>query len=339
MKHLMEDVNEFGIPGLEEARVNWKGLAQKLLAAAEMHMAIMAGEAEDEEDPLAATIEEVKAAMEPKEEPEAEGPETEEEAEEEAEEAEEEAEKVEEAKKEKWHIIDWAGNIKFGGKTFDSFEDGDDFLSEKLGHLSDEEFEEERGEFAVVPVKGVRDTNYLDPKDPRAGEKAVESEDLSEMATARSTIKKYEALKDKKMWSKQEILGVAHRMSDLDRGYKKDSMDEEFKYILHELLGMFEEGKTVDISPDQTAQGIAWLKKNVLNAKGELRDTGMVREAGFTQEHAEIIKDFDKFELVGFKHDGQSHIYTPIYRTIAKSGDHFDYSVGGGWGGANIEIH
>ena len=81
MKRLIEEINEFGIPGLEEARVNWKGLCQKLLAAAEMHLMIMAGEAEDEEDPLAATVEEVKAEMEPQEEPEVEGPETEEESE------------------------------------------------------------------------------------------------------------------------------------------------------------------------------------------------------------------------------------------------------------------
>jgi hypothetical protein len=237
----------------------------------------------------------------------------------------------------KWHIIDWAGNVKFDGKEFNSFDDAEEFLCTKLG----DSYETDRQEYEVIPSKGSRETRYLDPKDPRSGKKAVESEGepIDEMATARSTIKKYEALKTKKVWSKQEILGVAHRMSDLDRGWKKDSMDEEFKYILHELISMFEEGKTVDISPEQSQQGIDWLKKNVINAKGELRDTGMVRDAGFTETEANIIKDFKKFELVGFQHDEQSHTYTPVYRTISNSGEHFDYAVGGGWGGASIQLN
>lgn len=157
--------------------------------------------------------------------------------------------------------------------------------------------------------------------------------------TASSTIKKYEALKNKKQWDKQEILGVAHQLSGLDRGWKKDTMDEELKYILHELLASFSEGKTVDISPDQSKQGIDWLRKNIINAKGELRDNGMVRDAGFDESHGDIIKNFKKFELVGFHHDEQHHTYSPIYRTISADGNSFDYSVSGGFGGVTISIH
>ena len=51
------------------------------------------------------------------------------------------------------HIIkDWAGNTCFFGKTFESFHDADSFLSEKFGHLPDEEYEEERGEYYIEEV-------------------------------------------------------------------------------------------------------------------------------------------------------------------------------------------
>lgn len=163
---------------------------------------------------------------------------------------------------------------------------------------------------------------------------------IAEMATARSTIKKYEGLKSKKVWTKQEILGVAHALTALDQGSSRaENMDEEMKYLLHELLGMFSEGTQIDITSDQSQQGIDWLRKNVVNSKGQLRDTGMVREAGFDQESVHIIQNFQRFELVGFHNDERSHSYAPIYRTIASDGKYFDYSVSGGWGGASIILH
>lgn len=169
--------------------------------------------------------------------------------------------------------------------------------------------------------------------------KAVKTKDpLDEMATSRSTLKKYQVLLDKPVWDKQEILGVAHQLSALHRGHKRDSMDEEFKYILHDLLSYFEdEGKRKDISADQTAQGISWLSKTVLNKQGEMRNTAVVKNAGFTQEHADIIKDFKKFELVGFKDIG-NHTYAPQYAVISNAGKEFVYHVSGGWGGSSIEV-
>ena len=60
------------------------------------------------------------------------------------------------AAKEKWIIKDWAGNVKFKGKTFPSFEDGDEFLTlwieKTYPKTKDDEkaFSEERGEYEIV---------------------------------------------------------------------------------------------------------------------------------------------------------------------------------------------
>lgn len=66
-------------------------------------------------------------------------------------------------------IKDWAGNTCFHGKTFKTFDDADSFLSERFEHLSDEDYEEERGEYWIEekPQKE-REKRYLDPQDIRA---------------------------------------------------------------------------------------------------------------------------------------------------------------------------
>jgi hypothetical protein len=48
--------------------------------------------------------------------------------------------------KPKFEIQDWTGNICFNGKTFKSFEDAEEFLSEKLG----ESYETDREEYCVL---------------------------------------------------------------------------------------------------------------------------------------------------------------------------------------------
>jgi hypothetical protein len=168
---------------------------------------------------------------------------------------------------------------------------------------------------------------------------SVDAGSLEEMATSRSTIKKYQALLDKPVWEKQEVLGVAHQLSALHRGgSRRDSMDEELKYILHDLLSYFEDDKkTKDISADQTAQGIKWLANTVLNKQGQMRNTKVVQDAGFEEEEAEVIRDFKKFELVGFKDIGNG-TYAPMYAVISNAGKRFVYFVSGGWGGASIRV-
>lgn len=55
----------------------------------------------------------------------------------------------------KWEIRDWAGNLKFNGKLFDSVQEASDFLIESLDvsdELDDEAFAEELNEFDFWPV-------------------------------------------------------------------------------------------------------------------------------------------------------------------------------------------
>lgn len=47
----------------------------------------------------------------------------------------------------KFHIEDWAGNVKFNGKEFKSFTDGWDFLMSKFDK------DEDLGEFYVLEGK------------------------------------------------------------------------------------------------------------------------------------------------------------------------------------------
>ena len=77
-------------------------------------------------------------------------------------------EKILASKEGKWHIVDWTNALMFDGKKFSSSEEAEDFLSEKLGDA----YETDRGEYDIIPDKGSRDTNYLDPKDPRHGKVA-----------------------------------------------------------------------------------------------------------------------------------------------------------------------
>lgn len=52
----------------------------------------------------------------------------------------------------KYQIIDWAGNICFGGEIFTSFQDADEFLSIKFENLNEADYEEERGEYTISEV-------------------------------------------------------------------------------------------------------------------------------------------------------------------------------------------
>ncbi len=45
-----------------------------------------------------------------------------------------------------FEIRDWAGNLKFGGQLFRTFDDAEAYLSEALG----DRYETDRGEFYVI---------------------------------------------------------------------------------------------------------------------------------------------------------------------------------------------
>ena len=61
----------------------------------------------------------------------------------------------------KWIIIDDYYKICFHGKEFDDFEDAWGFIRETFDHLENEEFDEEMGEYSVVPKAGERFGKYL----------------------------------------------------------------------------------------------------------------------------------------------------------------------------------
>jgi hypothetical protein len=67
----------------------------------------------------------------------------------------------------KYKIIDWAGNVCFHGKTFPDFEDAWGFIRETCPD------EEDWQEYSVIPAENIRESRYLDPKDPRAGMKGL----------------------------------------------------------------------------------------------------------------------------------------------------------------------
>jgi len=46
----------------------------------------------------------------------------------------------------RFRIIDWAGNVCFFGKTFDDFDDAEEFLCEKLG----DDYETDRQEYYIT---------------------------------------------------------------------------------------------------------------------------------------------------------------------------------------------
>jgi hypothetical protein len=63
-------------------------------------------------------------------------------------------------------ILDWAGNVCFNAVEFDTFDDAEAWLSEKLG----DSYETDREEY-YIEAKKTRDSRYLDPNDIRARKK------------------------------------------------------------------------------------------------------------------------------------------------------------------------
>lgn len=70
--------------------------------------------------------------------------------------------------KHKFVIIDWASNVCFQGTEFNSFDEAEEFLSERLGN----NYETDRGEYYIESGLMLRESAYLDPRDVRARPKA-----------------------------------------------------------------------------------------------------------------------------------------------------------------------
>lgn len=69
----------------------------------------------------------------------------------------------------KFIIQDWAGNVCFSAKEFDSFEDAWGFIYEKFDHLDEDAFDEEMGEYSVVEKRTIKAKRYLQANDVRGG--------------------------------------------------------------------------------------------------------------------------------------------------------------------------
>jgi hypothetical protein len=67
-------------------------------------------------------------------------------------------------------IQDWAGNVLTAHGSFKTFEDAWDYI---LGDMTDKLglTEDDYSEYYVVESRKLRDTNFLDPNDPRAGKR------------------------------------------------------------------------------------------------------------------------------------------------------------------------
>jgi hypothetical protein len=84
-------------------------------------------------------------------------------------------------------------------------------------------------------------------------------------------------------------------------------------------------GEGKEITKEQTAKGIAWLKNEMVTPKGKYRKNNPF---GYREE--QIIDNFSKFLLVDFYNAAfyGSSIHAalfPVYRVISQTGASFDY--------------
>lgn len=125
-----------------------------------------------------------------------------------------------------------------------------------------------------------------------------------------------------KVWTKSDIgafgkLLNSYRFSSPER--KKQIMDLWSKLEDHAYTNPY------SITDEQCQFGIDWLKKICFTLKGKNRDTKMVQD--FSRGDYEIVRNFHHFEFVGFHEssNGYNSHYAPIYRTVDKDGNYFDY--------------
>lgn len=73
----------------------------------------------------------------------------------------------------KFIIKDWMNNTCFHGKTFEGFEEAWGFIYEFHKDLSEQEFDEQMGEYYVEEVGTIGETNFLEPKDIRNNKRNI----------------------------------------------------------------------------------------------------------------------------------------------------------------------
>lgn len=78
----------------------------------------------------------------------------------------------------------------------------------------------------------------------------------------------------------------------------------------------------LQITPEQTKKGLAWLMNLYQTPKGAVR-----KRNPFDKRQVRVLKGFRKFEFIGFW-DGGTWVrsyYYPVYRVWPKHGKYFDY--------------
>lgn len=138
-----------------------------------------------------------------------------------------------------------------------------------------------------------------------------------------------------KLWTKGDQLAFA-KMINSRKWSSKERNDAIYDLMveLENKLDDMERG--YNITQEQSQIGIDYLQTTVLKKNGDLRNSKKAHD--FEQYEADIIRNFERFEFMGFYENFQgyhSH-YSPIYRTISKDGKYFDYTVAGQWGNPEV---
>jgi len=158
----------------------------------------------------------------------------------------------------------------------------------------------------------------------------------------RKTLSRYlELIVEKDIWTKTDIQSFKNQVSATRfiSNVEKDLKSE----IVLDLLDKLNErigDRPIYLTQSQNDFGIDWLRKTVLNSKGELRNTELVRDSLLCYYHTEILKDFSHFEFVGYSvvYSNRYDVGSPVYRVVSKSDDSFLYSFSGGYGSGRLDV-
>lgn len=135
-----------------------------------------------------------------------------------------------------------------------------------------------------------------------------------------------------KVWTKGDILAFGKMLNSMKYSDKerKDKIWDLYN-DLESAIGDF----GYEITEEQSNFGIEWLNALCFTKSGKYSRAQKVQD--FNGPDFDIVRNFLKFEFMGFYENvnGYYSHYVPIYRTIDKDGNYFDYTVAH-WGTPEI---
>lgn len=148
---------------------------------------------------------------------------------------------------------------------------------------------------------------------------------------------KYKAILERDILTEREILNLKR----LFNGYSRTSVTPEEKQQLEQIMyDHIDEHDGYNLTPEQTAKGIAWLKNEWKTPRGIER-----KNNPFGYREQEAIENFDHFMFEGFYdasrvYDRQYHNYLPLWGVYSTSGAAFQYYMarGSGYNGGSVAI-